>query len=76
MNLWIYRNSLPQSSASRFKEAFRLVVAVLAMKDFQVQIHLQIKGQGLEKFLHQLGVKIPKLGIVKIRLKYQIGATG
>ena len=44
MNLWIYGNSLPQSSASRFKEAFRLVVTVLAMKDFQVQIHLQIKG--------------------------------
>ena len=44
MNLWIYCNSLPQSSSSRFKEAFRLVVTVLAMKDFQVQIHLQIKG--------------------------------
>ena len=69
MNLWIYRNSLPQSSSSSFKEAFRLVVAILTMKDFQVQVHLQIKGQGLEKFLYQLGVKIPKLGIVKISLK-------
>jgi len=56
MNLWIYRNSLPQSSASRFKEAFRLVVAILTMKDFQVQVHLQIKGQGLEKFLKQLPI--------------------
>ena len=69
MNLWIYRNSLPQSSSSSFKEAFRLVVAILTMKDFQVQVHLQNKGQGLEKFLNQLGVKIPKLGIVKISLK-------
>ncbi len=35
MNLWIYRISLPAEPVQSFKETFRLVVAVLAMKDFQ-----------------------------------------
>ena len=65
MNLWIYRNSLPQSSSSSFKEAFRLVVAILTMKDFQVQVHLQIKGQAWKNSSTSSVSKFPSLGLSK-----------
>jgi len=58
-----------KSSACRLEETFCLVVAVLAMKNLEMEVHLQVEGQGLEELLHQFGVESPSFGLSKLASK-------
>ena len=62
----IYYKGFSEEEITRFEECLDRI-----RKNLEVKIHLNIKGQGLEKFFNQFCIKITQFWIIKTSIKNQ-----